>query len=131
MWISCALFEQKRFSFDNQTHVVFWTKVELFCKNRLKRSVLKSQFQNPRNLDEENWFFHHSRKNNFEFTTEQKMDWTCFHSRYQRNTRFFTTNAFFQISLSVAWSWIEFMIMNWIQMLLRCCLIHISNTILR
>ena len=70
MWISVALFEQKRFSFDNLAHVVFWTKDELFYKNPLKRSVLKSQFQNPRNLDEQNWFFHDSRKNNFEFTTE-------------------------------------------------------------
>ena len=30
----------------------FLTKVELVYKNPLKRSVLKSQFQNPRNLDE-------------------------------------------------------------------------------
>ena len=70
IWISVALFEQKKFFFDNLAHVVFWTKGELFYKNPLKTSVLKSQFQNPRNLDEENWFFHDSRKNNFEFTTE-------------------------------------------------------------
>ena len=74
MWISGVLFEQKRFSFDNLTNVIFWTKGELFHKNPLMRSVLKSQFQNPRNLDEENWFFHDSRKNSFKFTTEQKMD---------------------------------------------------------
>ena len=60
MWISGALFEQMRFSFNNLTHIVFWT-VELF-KNPWKRSVLKSQFQNPQNLDEKNLFFHHSRK---------------------------------------------------------------------
>ena len=30
MWISGALFEQKRCSFDNLTHVVLWTKGELF-----------------------------------------------------------------------------------------------------
>ena len=30
----------------------FLTKVELVYKNPLKRSVLKSQFQNPRNPDE-------------------------------------------------------------------------------
>ena len=28
MWISGALFEQIRFSFDNLTHVIFWTKVK-------------------------------------------------------------------------------------------------------
>ena len=33
MWISGALYEHKRFSFDNLTHVVFWIKGELFCKN--------------------------------------------------------------------------------------------------
>ena len=33
MWISGSLFEQKRFSFDNLTHVVFRTKGELFYKN--------------------------------------------------------------------------------------------------
>ena len=38
MWISDALFEQKRFSFDNLTHVVFWTKSELFYKNQLEVS---------------------------------------------------------------------------------------------
>ena len=36
----------------------FLTKGELVYKNLLKRSVLKSQFQNPRNLDEKDWFFH-------------------------------------------------------------------------
>ena len=45
MWISGAFFEQMRFYFNNLTHVVFWTKVELFYKNPLKKSVLKSQFQ--------------------------------------------------------------------------------------
>ena len=70
MSISGALFEQKRFSFDNLTHVLFWKKGELFYKNPSKRSVLKSWFQNPRNLDQENWFSHDSRKNNFKFTTE-------------------------------------------------------------
>ena len=57
MRISGALFEQMRFCFDNPTHVAFWTKVEHFYKNPLKRSVLKSQFQNPRNLVEKNFFF--------------------------------------------------------------------------
>ena len=36
----------------------FLTKDELVHKIPLKRSVLKSQFQNPRNLDEKDWFFH-------------------------------------------------------------------------
>ena len=33
MFISGALFEEKRFSFDNLTHVIFWTKGELFYKD--------------------------------------------------------------------------------------------------
>ena len=56
MWISGALFEQKRFFFDdNLTRVGVWTRGDTFYKNLLMRSVLKSQFQNPRNLDEKNW----------------------------------------------------------------------------
>ena len=55
--ISGALFEQIRFSFDNPTHVVFWTKVEHFYKNSLKRPVFKSQFQSPRNLVKKNFIF--------------------------------------------------------------------------
>ena len=58
MYVSDALFGQKRFSFSNLTHVPFLTKSEFVYKNVLKRSVLKSQFQNPRNLDEKDWFFH-------------------------------------------------------------------------
>ena len=34
----------------------FLTKVELVYKNPLKRSVLKSKFQNPRNLGEKELF---------------------------------------------------------------------------
>ena len=34
----------------------FLTKGELIIKNPLNRSVLKSQFQNPRNLDEKDFF---------------------------------------------------------------------------
>ena len=53
----------------------FLTKGERVYKNLLKRSVLKSHFQNPRNLDEKDLFFSHdSHKNNFQFTTEQKID---------------------------------------------------------
>ena len=36
----------------------FLTKGELVYKNPLKKSVLKSQFQNQRNLDEKDWFFY-------------------------------------------------------------------------
>ena len=36
----------------------FLTKSELVYKNPLKRSVLKSQFQNPKNLYEKELFFH-------------------------------------------------------------------------
>ena len=117
----------KEISFDNLTRVVFWTKGELFYKNLLKRSVLKSQFQNTRNLDEQNWFFHNSRKNNFKFTTEQKIDEIRFHYSYQQSTRFFYNQRFFSSKPQrcLTFSWIEH------QMLLRCFLIHISVIILR
>ena len=36
IWISGVLFEQKRRSFNNLTHVVLWTKGELFYKNPFK-----------------------------------------------------------------------------------------------
>ena len=70
IWISGALFEQKKFSFNNQTHVVL--ERELFYKNLLKRSVLKSEFRNPQNLDKKNRFFYDSRKKTFKFLTEEK-----------------------------------------------------------
>ena len=60
MSISGALFERKRFSFGNLTHVVFWTKGELFYKNLLKRSVLQLKFRNPQNPDKKR--FHNSGK---------------------------------------------------------------------
>ena len=37
MWISGALFQQKRCSFDNMAHVVLWTKGELFYTNPFKK----------------------------------------------------------------------------------------------
>ena len=70
IWLSGALFEQRRFSFDNLAYFVFWTKGELFYKNPLKRSVLKLKFQNPRNMDKKNQLFHDPRRNNSKFTTE-------------------------------------------------------------
>ena len=36
----------------------FLTKCELVYRNPLKRSVHKSQFQNPRNMDKKTDFFH-------------------------------------------------------------------------
>ena len=54
--------------------LLFEQKVNSFIKIRLKKSALKSQFPNPQNLDEKNWFFHDSRKNHFKFTTEQRID---------------------------------------------------------
>ena len=52
----------------------FEQKVNSFIKILSKRSGLKSQFQNPQNLDEKNELFHDSRKNDFKFTTEQRID---------------------------------------------------------
>ena len=53
----------------------FFKKSELVYTNPLKKSVLKSQFQNPRNLDD-------SHKNYFQFTAEQKIDQIRFHTDY-------------------------------------------------
>ena len=41
---------------DTSDTVSFSAKDELFYKDSLKRSVLKSQFHNPWNLDQQNWF---------------------------------------------------------------------------
>ena len=49
----------------------FLTKVELVYKNRLKRSVLKSQFQNPRNLGEKD-FLHTSHTKTNSISRRQK-----------------------------------------------------------
>ena len=46
-----------RFSFRNLTRVVFLTNGKIVYKNPLKRSVIKSQFQNPQNLYEKKCFF--------------------------------------------------------------------------
>ena len=51
--------DKKTLSFSNLTRF-FLTKCELVYKNPVKRSVLKSQFQNPRNLDEKTDFFWHN-----------------------------------------------------------------------
>ena len=71
MWILGALFEQKRFSFDNLTYVVLWKKGELFYKNPWKRSVLESQFQNPQNRDEQHWLpIHDGTKKEIKYTLQ-------------------------------------------------------------
>ena len=48
----------KEFLFWQSGTCFFLTKGELVYQNPLKRSVLKSKFQNPPNLDENDWFFH-------------------------------------------------------------------------
>ena len=50
----------------------FLTKCELVYKNPLKRSVLKLQFQNPRNLDEKSGRFFHTIHTKTTFSLEQK-----------------------------------------------------------
>ena len=72
MSISGALFERKRFSFGNLTHVVFWTKGELFYKNLLKRSVLQLKFRNPQNPDKKR--FHNSGKTTSNSRRNKKTD---------------------------------------------------------
>ena len=113
---------RKEIFFDNLAHVIFWTKGELFYKNPLKRSVLKSQFQNPRNVDEKNQFMqfkqkqlqiHDGTKNGPNtFTLQVLTKCTLFYNRHS----FFSS----QSQQCLPFSRIE------LQMLLRCCLIHIS-----
>ena len=113
---------RKEIFFDNLAHVIFWTKGELFYKNPLKRSALKSQFQNPRNVDEKNQFMqfkqkqlqiHDGTKNGSNtFTLQVLTKCTLFY-----NQHFFFSS---QSQQCLPFSRIE------LQMLLRCCLIHIS-----
>ena len=113
---------RKEIFFDNLAHVIFWTEGELFYKNPLKRSVLKSQFQNPRNVDEKNQFIqfkqkqlqiHDGTKNGSNTFTLQVLT---------KCTLFYNQHSFFssQSQQCLPFSRIE------LQMLLRCCLIHIS-----
>ena len=54
MWISCALFEQKRCPFDNLTHVVLWTKGKLFYKNPFKEVSLQITISESTKSGQEN-----------------------------------------------------------------------------
>ena len=65
-----CIFWSKEIFFRQYDTCPFLVKGEFVYKNPLKRSVLKSQSQNPRNLDDS----HDSHKNNFQFMTEQKID---------------------------------------------------------
>ena len=67
MSISGALFERKRFSFGNLTHVVFWTKGELFYKKEFSAPIEISESTKSGQQKISQF-----RKNNFKFTTEQK-----------------------------------------------------------
>ena len=68
----CVIWMREIFFWLLNSCIFFLMKGELFYEKLLKRSVLKSQFQNPQNMDKKSWFFHHLRKNNFKITTEQK-----------------------------------------------------------
>ena len=56
-----CIIRTKEIVFDNLTHAVFWAKAELVYKNPWKRSVFKSQFQNPPNLGEKIFFKIHAK----------------------------------------------------------------------
>ena len=109
MWFLGALFEQKRFSLDNLTHVVFWRKGELFDKIALNRLVLKLQFQNPRKLDKKKKFLTIQAKQ-FQIQNGTKnrlnMIWHRQLGGIIRATNeihiFFYKKHFLQLSLSVA-----------------------------
>ena len=133
MWISGALFEQMRFFFGNLIQVIFWTKVELFYKNPWKRSVIKWNFRIheiwTRKLifslfTQKQLGIHDGTKNRLNALSHQLLEKT---SRVTNKIHtFFISNSFFNsASVLLTFSWID------LQMLLRCCLIHISIIILR
>ena len=51
--------DKRQFLLASWHMLFFLTKCQLVYKNSVKRSVLKPQFQNPRNLDENSDFFSH------------------------------------------------------------------------
>ena len=54
------------------THAVFWNeRWTLFLKSVKEVSTQITVLESSK-LDEENWFFHDARKNDFKFMTEQK-----------------------------------------------------------
>ena len=54
----CIIWTKEFFFWQSGTCFFFFlTKGELVYQNPLTRSVLKSQFQNPSNLDKNDWFF--------------------------------------------------------------------------
>ena len=62
-----VLFEQKRCSFDNLTHIALWTKGELFYKNPFKEVSPQIAISESTKSGREKLIF--SR-----FTTEQRID---------------------------------------------------------
>ena len=99
----------------------FEQKVNSFIK------IFKSQFQNPRNLDEKNWFFHNSCKNNFQIHngTENRLNMLSHHLlggiiRGTNKTHAFYKQHFLstQPRCCLTISWTE------LQVLLKCCLKH-------
>ena len=66
-----CIFWSKEIFFRQHDTCPFLVKGEFVYKSPLRRSVLKSQSQKPINLFD---FSHDSHQNNFQFTTEQKID---------------------------------------------------------
>ena len=81
-------------------HSQNWAKDQLFYKNSIKRSVLKSQFHNPQNLEEKNWFFTiHANGRSLEVPTKR----TLFYMEY-----FFSTQP--QCYLTFTWTKLQILI---------------------
>ena len=70
IWISGGLFEQKIFSFDNLTHVIFWTKGELAYKYPLEVSPQITTSESTKSGQEK--LIHNSQKNNFKLEVPSK-----------------------------------------------------------
>ena len=54
----CIIWTKEIFFWQSGILFFFLTKGELVYQHPFKRPISKSQFQNPRNLDEKDWFFH-------------------------------------------------------------------------
>ena len=115
MWISGALFKQKIF---------FWTKGGLLYKNLLKRSVLIIHVIWTRKTD---FFSVHTKTTSNSRRNKKWIKYTFIKIGANEHTLFYIKNAFFSIQLQrcLTFSWIK------VQMLLRCCLIHITIIIQR
>ena len=88
----------KKIFFRQSDICPFLTKGEIVYKNPLKRSVLKSQFQNLRNLDEKDKFFHtiHTKTTYNSRGNKNRLNTSCILPSFSQNISQFLPSEFFQ-----------------------------------